>query len=51
MTSNNITTEQAYIKPINSDLKQLIEHGESPTAIILTLTIFTAVLLKSLKNQ
>jgi hypothetical protein len=50
MTSNNITTAQAYIEPIYSNLKQLIEHGESPSAIILTLTIFTAVLLKSLKS-
>jgi hypothetical protein len=48
MTSNNVTTEPVLIEPITVDLKPIIEHGQSPTAIILAITIFTAVLLNSL---
>jgi hypothetical protein len=47
MTSNHSTTEP-ILTPISVDLKQLVEHGESPTAIILVIAIFTAVLLQSL---
>jgi hypothetical protein len=47
MTSIHSTTEP-ILAPITVDLKQLVEHGESPTAIILAIAIFTAVLLQSL---
>jgi hypothetical protein len=47
MTSNHSTTEP-ILTPISIDLKQLVEHGESPTAIILAIAIFTAILLQSL---
>jgi hypothetical protein len=48
MTSNYITTEPILIEPISIDLGKIIEHGESPTAIILATAIFTAVFLESL---
>jgi hypothetical protein len=48
MAPNNITTEPVLIEPISIDLDKIIEHGESPTAIILAITILTAVLLDSL---
>jgi hypothetical protein len=48
MTSNNITTEPVSIEPISIDLGKIIEHGESPTAIILALTVLAAVFLESL---
>jgi hypothetical protein len=47
MTSIHSTTEP-ILTPIAVDLKQLIEHGESPTAVILAIAIFTTVLLQSL---
>lgn len=47
MVSHNITTEKVVLEPISVDLKQIIEHGESPTAVILAITIFTGVLLGS----
>jgi hypothetical protein len=47
MTSIHSTTEP-ILTPIAVDLKQLVEHGESPTAVILAIAIFTAVLLQSL---
>lgn len=48
MTSNNIITERASANPTNVDLQPIIEHGESPTAVILAVTIFTTFLLSSL---
>ncbi len=47
MTPHNVTTEPV-LTPIAVDLKQLVEHGESPTALILAIAIFTAILLESL---
>jgi hypothetical protein len=47
MTPNNVTTE-TVLTPISVDLKQLVEHGEPPTALILAIAIFTAVSLDSL---
>jgi hypothetical protein len=47
MTPNNVTTEPV-LTPISVDLRQLVEHGESPTALILAIAIFTAVSLDSL---
>jgi hypothetical protein len=47
MTSTHSTTEP-ILTPIAVDLKQIVEHGESPTAVILAIAIFTAVLLQSL---
>ncbi|MCG9893441.1 MAG: hypothetical protein MH252_20500 [Thermosynechococcaceae cyanobacterium MS004] len=48
MHLSNVTTEPVFIEPIAVDLKQIIEHGESPTAVILAISVFAAVLLNSL---
>lgn len=45
MTTQNTITGQITGEPITIDVTPLVEHGNSPTAIILTLTIFTSVLL------
>ncbi|MBF2088501.1 MAG: hypothetical protein IGR90_06285 [Synechococcales cyanobacterium K32_A2020_035] len=47
MNTRPIYTEQPANDPITIDMTPLIEHGDSPTAIILTLAIFVSVLLKS----
>lgn len=47
MNTRLIYTEQPANDLITIDMTPLIEHGDSPTAIILTLTIFVGVLLKS----
>jgi len=48
MATQNTITGQVSGEPIVIDVTPLVEHGDSPTAIILTLTIFTSVLLGSL---
>lgn len=50
MTSNNITTQPPAAQPITVDLKAIIEHGDSPTALILAITIFTSIVLESLRK-
>ena len=43
-----ITTKPVHSNFITVDLKPLIENGDSPTAIILALTIFTSALIGAL---
>ncbi|MEO0407525.1 MAG: hypothetical protein AAF289_09265 [Cyanobacteria bacterium P01_A01_bin.135] len=45
MTIHPIPTNAAPEALIKIDLAPLIEHGDSPTAIILTLAVFSSVLL------
>jgi hypothetical protein len=48
MTTQNTITGQASSEPSVIDVTPLVEHGNSPTAIIRTLAIFTSVLLGSI---
>lgn len=50
MASNHITTQPTATQPIMVDLKALIAHGDSPTAVILAITIFTSIVLESLRK-
>ena len=45
-----MSTEQPSTQCITIDVNALLEHGNTPTAIILTVTIFTFVLFRSLKQ-
>lgn len=44
-----ITSTQPTIAPIKIDVVKLLEHGDSPTAIILSMAVFIAVLRRLLK--
>lgn len=45
--SKQLTTESATLSAPITDIQQIVENGESPTAIILAITILISVIMGS----
>ena len=47
MPQEQVTTHQPMLPGASTEFSPIIEHGESSTALILALSIFTSILVRS----